>query len=1234
MIGALACLPLAFAQCRLTLLGQQNNGYSCSESSTEACPSSSSVTFPGGTATGLNDFLHVYGGMYVSNEYVVGRMSAAPGLLPGGTVLDYVADCSRGGCDPDGKGCSTNCLVNTYRVDCASASPPPTPSPTPSPSSAPRWDLGWPMWGYDSQHSRRHRLHAWNGSALGARTLWQYNAGVDTLAASTPVFADGATLSFSRILGTLRSCKLSVVSSEGKGLDAFIPFFCDGYGGPSSPAIFGGSRLGFGTTDDFSVGGSPYLFNGVYRSLVNDVGAVYSPPVVDSDVGIVYGVSSSSNSSVIFGVDPRNLTTDVFINTDVPKWSYRVATNLPTFGAPVLGVFGDHLAVVLGEGRLHLLAKELLVPLGEGPIDISPQSWYTSSPAVSTDGNTVYVTSGSNVLVAVGFKPADASTTYAWTTQTKWTYQLGDYDPRAYAPGVTSSSPGVASDGTIIVGGSLGGVYAVWPNGTLRWVFSTGSSPVYSSPALSADGTVFIGCNDGNLYVLAGSTGALVWSVQTGKAVQTSPSIGAINGTTTSFIAANQALSAIASCTAGSDCICGPGAFNDGSGCVLCSPGSYAPGVGAVGGCTACPAGTYSSKRGQRGLASCLPCPPGMTSAQTGAAACTPCLPGTYMPNSGSLAASCFPCAAGSASAANAADSINTCRVCPPGYFSGTGNADCTPCSPGSFNPNAGGNSSLACLPCPTGSAGALSGASSIDKCVKCAAGYFAASSGLTSCSACPPGTFNNRTGAASASDCARCPKGTLNPLPAGSSQSAACGPAAPGTYVDTLGSTSSIPCPAGTFRTAAGATSASDCARCPMGFFGNSTGASACTACPRGYFSSAIGATTIDKCIACPAGTFNPIPGSSSSTACIPASPGFYVDAPGSTSSIPCPFGSYRTAAGATSASDCALCPPGYYGDSTGAAACTACPRGYFSSAIGAVSLGTCSVTLPGQYADITGLKAPIACPAGTFSDAPGSIACKPCALGFYAGDTGRSSCTACPSGTTTYAAGAYQCVAGYYTCPAKMQPIDSTKAPTGPGDCGNVTCELPLVLTQDQTGCTTTCGPGTALSSDGTCARCAAGDGVCLGALASPYSSDASSWSDHLSAAGVSTVTQLGRRLQQAGATCDDCSVAMALDILTHADNNASSGTILYAQAGAKTALGVPSWAVAVAIAVGFGAVSSVLWVAASFCSGRSRRSFVSAYTDRLLKSVDMFGARQSGRIDGSPMIFQRTRLGGSCS
>ena len=105
----------------------------------------------------------------------------------------------------------------------------------------------------------------------------------------------------------------------------------------------------------------------------------------------------------------------------------------------------------------------------------------------------------------------------------KWQFSSGEGSP-GY------SSPSIGADGTIYFGNyGNGNIYAVNPDGSERWVFSTGGSVFISAPAIGADGTIYVGSGD-RLYALTdGGQGSVTekWTFATGGAVESSPAIGA-----------------------------------------------------------------------------------------------------------------------------------------------------------------------------------------------------------------------------------------------------------------------------------------------------------------------------------------------------------------------------------------------------------------------------------------------------------------------------------------------------------------------------------------------------------------------------------------------------------------------------------------------------------------------------------------------------------------------------------
>jgi outer membrane protein assembly factor BamB len=86
------------------------------------------------------------------------------------------------------------------------------------------------------------------------------------------------------------------------------------------------------------------------------------------------------------------------------------------------------------------------------------------------------------------------------------------------------SSPAIGSDGTVYFGSLNDTLYALNPNGTLKWSYST-NGDIYSSPAIGSDGTIYFGSYDNYLYAL-NPDGSLKWRYDAGTSIHTSPAIG------------------------------------------------------------------------------------------------------------------------------------------------------------------------------------------------------------------------------------------------------------------------------------------------------------------------------------------------------------------------------------------------------------------------------------------------------------------------------------------------------------------------------------------------------------------------------------------------------------------------------------------------------------------------------------------------------------------------------------
>ncbi|RLF57244.1 MAG: hypothetical protein DRN27_08160 [Thermoplasmata archaeon] len=86
------------------------------------------------------------------------------------------------------------------------------------------------------------------------------------------------------------------------------------------------------------------------------------------------------------------------------------------------------------------------------------------------------------------------------------------------------STPAIDEDGTIYVGSWGDNLHAVYPNGTMKWIFPAGAS-ISSSPAIGDDGTIYFGNADRRIFAV-NPDGTERWHYDTGADIWGDPAIG------------------------------------------------------------------------------------------------------------------------------------------------------------------------------------------------------------------------------------------------------------------------------------------------------------------------------------------------------------------------------------------------------------------------------------------------------------------------------------------------------------------------------------------------------------------------------------------------------------------------------------------------------------------------------------------------------------------------------------
>jgi outer membrane protein assembly factor BamB len=243
----------------------------------------------------------------------------------------------------------------------------------------------------------------------------------------------------------------------------------------------------------------------------------HSTPAIATDGTIYLGFSTP-------GVPPAAHGTFYALN---PRgqvlWSVDLGDGRQS-SSPTLGPDGT-VYVTSGLGKLFAIS-----PAGKTLWTAQTGLILKASPALGQDG-TVYVASMNDQLYAID--PPRAGQTEG---NVRWTFRFGDFPgqgtpviataPPSGSDGLGSgATPTIGPDGTIYIGADNSNMYAIAPNGQLKWQFGAERevAGIWSSAALSADGqTLYFGANKGGVYALRTGDGSLVWQYSIGGSIYSS----------------------------------------------------------------------------------------------------------------------------------------------------------------------------------------------------------------------------------------------------------------------------------------------------------------------------------------------------------------------------------------------------------------------------------------------------------------------------------------------------------------------------------------------------------------------------------------------------------------------------------------------------------------------------------------------------------------------------------------
>ena len=187
----------------------------------------------------------------------------------------------------------------------------------------------------------------------------------------------------------------------------------------------------------------------------------------------------SSNGNVIYAGFKNGTFYARNVSDFSEKWRRPLAN--PVIGIPAVG--SDGYIYVNSSTQVEAIRQDNGFSDFQRFTGINP----TSSPTLSKDGFTVYV----------GFSNFSNGRLYALRApdlNLKLGFNNTGYFPASGSIGTAVATPEVDDSGTIYVGSNNNFVYALSPEGNLKWQFDTGGI-VKAKPAIDQNGTIYVGSN-------------------------------------------------------------------------------------------------------------------------------------------------------------------------------------------------------------------------------------------------------------------------------------------------------------------------------------------------------------------------------------------------------------------------------------------------------------------------------------------------------------------------------------------------------------------------------------------------------------------------------------------------------------------------------------------------------------------------------------------------------------------